>query len=56
MQMKFNIGIIKSEKEYNLALQRMEVIFDSKSNSKEGKEAELLALLIIFSLIKLICI
>ncbi len=44
--MKFNIGIIKSEKEYNLALQRMEVIFDSKSNSKEGKEAELLALLI----------
>ena len=46
MQMKFNIGIIKSEKEYNLALQRMEVIFDSKSNSKEGKEAELLALLI----------
>jgi len=51
--MKFNIGIIKSEKEYNLALQRMEVIFDSKSNSKEGKEAELLALLIEIEAIKI---
>ncbi len=38
--------IIKTKKQYNLALQRMEEIFDSKPNSKEGKEAELLALLI----------
>lgn len=44
--MKFNISIIKSEKEYDLALQRMEEIFDSSPNSKEGKEAELLALVI----------
>ena len=46
MQTQFEIKIIKTEKDYNDALSRMEEIFDSKSNSKEGREAELLALLI----------
>ena len=38
--------LIKSEKEYENALQRLDEIFDAKSSSKEGQEAELLALLI----------
>jgi len=46
MQTQFEIKIIKTEKDYNRALSRMEEIFDSKSNTKEGKEAELLALII----------
>lgn len=37
---------IKSEKDYYQALERLEVIFDSKPNSKEGDEAEVLSLLI----------
>jgi len=46
MQTQFEVKIIKTEKEYDKALSRMEEIFDAKSNSKEGREAELLALLI----------
>jgi len=46
MQTQFEAKIIKSEKEYDQALSRMELIFDSKPKSKEGREAELLALLI----------
>jgi len=38
--------LIKTEKEYDKALERLEVIFDAKQSSKEGEEAELLALLI----------
>ena len=38
--------IIKNEKEYKQALSRLEVIFESKKGSKEGKELELLSLLI----------
>ena len=38
--------VIKSGKQYKKALAAMEQIFDSPSNSKKGKEAELLALLI----------
>jgi HTH-type transcriptional regulator/antitoxin HigA len=38
--------IIKTEKQYNEALDRMEKIFDAPSNSKDGNDAELLALLI----------
>jgi len=38
--------IIKTEKQYNEALDRMEKIFDAPSNSKDGIDAELLALLI----------
>lgn len=46
MQTQFEFKIIKTEKEYEKALERMELIFDAKPKSKEGKEAELLALLI----------
>ena len=37
---------IKTEKDYEQALERLEVIFDADSNSKEGDEAEILSLLI----------
>ena len=38
--------LIRTEKEYDKALKRLELIFDSKPKSKNGQEAELLALLI----------
>ncbi len=38
--------LIKTEKQYDQALERLNIIFDSSANSKEGQEAELLALLI----------
>ena len=38
--------ILKSEKEYNKALARLEELFDAPANSMKGQEAELLALLI----------
>ena len=38
--------LIKSEKEYDKALRCMEKIFDADPKSKEGQEAEVLALLI----------
>lgn len=37
---------IKTEKDYNQALKRLEVIFDAPMNSKEDDEAEVLSLLI----------
>ncbi|MBO2545990.1 MULTISPECIES: type II toxin-antitoxin system HigA family antitoxin [unclassified Salegentibacter] len=37
---------IKTEKDYEQALERLEVIFDADSNSKEGDEAEILSLLV----------
>ena len=37
---------IKTEKDYDKALERLEIIFDSSTNSKEGDEAEILSLLI----------
>ena len=37
---------IKTEKDYEKALERLEVIFDADKNSKEGDEAEILSLLI----------
>ena len=37
---------IKTEKDYEKSLERLEVIFDANSNSKEGDEAEILAMLI----------
>ena len=37
---------IKSETDYDAALARLEVIFDSQPESKEGDEAEILSLLI----------
>jgi HTH-type transcriptional regulator/antitoxin HigA len=40
------IKVIKTEKQYQDALARMEEIFDSKKNSKNADELELLAFLI----------
>ena len=37
---------IKSEKDYEKALERLEVIFDAPINSKEGDEAEILSMMI----------
>lgn len=37
---------IKTEKDYDNALERLELIFDSAPNSKEGDEAEILSLII----------
>jgi HTH-type transcriptional regulator / antitoxin HigA len=39
-------NIIKSKKQYNAALERLEEIFDAKKNSALGDELELLSLLI----------
>jgi HTH-type transcriptional regulator/antitoxin HigA len=38
--------VIKTEKEYQKALTRLEVIFNAKKGTKDGDELELLALLI----------
>jgi HTH-type transcriptional regulator/antitoxin HigA len=38
--------LITTEKEYDKALRRLDEIFDAKANTKEGQEAEVLALLI----------
>jgi HTH-type transcriptional regulator / antitoxin HigA len=49
MQLQFsdmNIKPIKSERDYELALARLEIIFDTPANSPEGDEAEVLSLLI----------
>ena len=37
---------IKTEKDYEKALKRLELIFDATPNSKDGDEAEILSLLI----------
>ncbi len=41
-----NIKPIKTEKDYQMALQRLEVVFDAKNGSAEGDELELLGILI----------
>jgi HTH-type transcriptional regulator/antitoxin HigA len=51
MQIKFKgntmeLKPIKSEKDYRNALTRLEIIFDSPIDTKEGDEAEILSLLI----------
>lgn len=38
--------LIRTEKEYDKALERLNIIFDANPNTKQGQEAELLALLI----------
>lgn len=43
---KMNIKPIKTEKDYQFALERLEEIFDAKLNSKEGDELEILSILI----------
>ena len=41
-----NINLIKTENDYNQALERLEVIFDAKKGTEEGDELELLGILI----------
>jgi len=41
-----NVKVIKSEKEYKQALDRLEVVFDALPDTPEGDEAELLVILI----------
>ena len=41
-----NINLIKTENDYNEALERLEVIFESKKGTPEGDELELLGILI----------
>ena len=41
-----NIAPIKTETDYEKALERLEVIFDADANSIEGDEAEILSMLI----------
>jgi HTH-type transcriptional regulator/antitoxin HigA len=41
-----NIKVIKTEEDYNLALKRLEVIFDAPADTNEGDEAELLTILL----------
>jgi len=41
-----NINLIKTENDYNQALERLEIIFDAKRGTNEGDELELLGILI----------
>ena len=41
-----NINLIKTDNDYNQALERLEVIFDAKKGTQEGDELELLGILI----------
>ncbi len=41
-----NIKPIRTEKDYNLALQRLEIIFDAEFGTSKGDELEILSLLI----------
>lgn len=41
-----NVKVIKTEEDYNQALNRFEKIFHAPANTKDGDEAELLSLLI----------
>lgn len=41
-----NVKVIKTDKEYNQSLQRLDVIFDAPPDTPEGDEAELLVILI----------
>ena len=41
-----NISPIRSEKDYNKALERLEDIFETKPGTKEGDELEILSILI----------
>jgi len=43
---KMEWKVIKTEKDYQRALKRLEIIFDSKKGSHEGDELELLGLLL----------
>ena len=45
-QFRMNIKPIRTKKDYEQALTRLEVIFDSKKGTDEGDELEILAMLI----------
>lgn len=40
------LKVIKTEQDYNSALERLDVIFDAKPGTKEGDELDILAILI----------
>lgn len=40
------LKIIKNQKDYQIALKHLELIFDAKKGSKEGDELKLLSMLI----------
>ena len=44
--LQFTTKIIKTEAEYEAALQRLDIIFDAKRNTPEGDELDLLSLVI----------
>ena len=41
-----NVSLIKTENDYNLALERLEIIFDAKKGTTKGDELEILGMLI----------
>lgn len=41
-----NLKLLKTKKDYDQALERLEMIFDAKKGSKEGDELEILGILI----------
>ena len=41
-----NIKVIKSEKDYKQALERLDIVFESPPDTPEGDEAELLVMVI----------
>ena len=41
-----NIKLIKTEQDYDLVIERIEIIFDAKPNTEEGDELEILSILI----------
>lgn len=45
-QFKMNIKPIKTKKDYEQALERIELIFDSKKGTEQGDELEILSILI----------
>ena len=46
MKYEINISPIKTKQDYANALNRLELIFDAKPNTKEGAELEILSILI----------
>jgi HTH-type transcriptional regulator/antitoxin HigA len=46
IQLIMDLKPIKNEKDYRNALERLEIIFDAPTDTKEGDEAEILSLMI----------
>jgi HTH-type transcriptional regulator/antitoxin HigA len=45
--MELDLKPIKTKKDYEKALERLELIFDAKKGTKEGDELEILVMLIV---------